>query len=124
MQLASWPTEKLMCVLRPPQDTCKGAMSDPRLNKILNRDEFIKVKIKQSFFAKIGVLIFMANKNNNPPIPTNLSLRSVLEKDKLNGSNFLDWERNLQIVLRQERKWYVLETPLGEAPASTASVAV
>ncbi|KAJ9544262.1 hypothetical protein OSB04_023969 [Centaurea solstitialis] len=38
----------------------------------------------------------------------NLSLRSILEKDKLTGSNFLDWERNLMIVLRHERKWYSL----------------
>ncbi|KAJ9566387.1 hypothetical protein OSB04_002353 [Centaurea solstitialis] len=53
----------------------------------------------------------------------NLSLRSILEKDKLTGSNFLDWERNLMIVLRHERKWYVLEEPLGEAPPATAPAA-
>ena len=50
-----------------------------------------------------------------------LSLRSVLEKDKLNGTNFLDWYRNLRIVLKQERKMYVLEGPLPEeAPAANA----
>ncbi|KAJ9535160.1 hypothetical protein OSB04_un001761 [Centaurea solstitialis] len=53
----------------------------------------------------------------------NLSLRSILEKDKLTGSNFLDWERNLMIVLRHERKWYVLEEPLGEAPLANAPAA-
>ncbi|KAJ9557068.1 hypothetical protein OSB04_011682 [Centaurea solstitialis] len=53
----------------------------------------------------------------------NLSLRSILEKDKLTGSNFLDWERNLMIVLRHERKWYVLEEPLGEAPPVNAPAA-
>ncbi|KAJ9541849.1 hypothetical protein OSB04_028355 [Centaurea solstitialis] len=53
----------------------------------------------------------------------NLSLRSILEKDKLTGSNFFDWERNLMIVLRHERKWYVLEEPLGEAPPATAPAA-
>ncbi|KAJ9547830.1 hypothetical protein OSB04_020373 [Centaurea solstitialis] len=53
----------------------------------------------------------------------NLSLRSILKKDKLTGSNFLDWERNLMIVLRHERKWYVLEEPLGEAPPATAPAA-
>ncbi|KAJ9552911.1 hypothetical protein OSB04_016956 [Centaurea solstitialis] len=53
----------------------------------------------------------------------NLSLRSILEKDKLTGSNFLDWERNLMIVLTHERKWYVLEEPLGEAPPATAPAA-
>ncbi|KAJ9544397.1 hypothetical protein OSB04_024104 [Centaurea solstitialis] len=53
----------------------------------------------------------------------NLSLRYILEKDKLTGSNFLDWERNLMIVLRHERKWYVLEEPVGEAPPANASAA-
>ncbi len=40
-----------------------------------------------------------------------LCLRSVLEKDKLIGNNFLDWYRNLRIVLHQEKKLYVLEQP-------------
>ena len=39
------------------------------------------------------------------------NLRSVLEKEKLNGTNFIDWDRSLIIVLRQERKEYVLELP-------------
>ena len=42
---------------------------------------------------------------------TNFSIRSVLEKDKLTGTNFLDWFRNLRIVLMQERKLHVLEVP-------------
>ncbi|KAJ9543932.1 hypothetical protein OSB04_023639 [Centaurea solstitialis] len=53
----------------------------------------------------------------------NLSLHSILEKDKLTGPNFLDWQRNLMIVLRHERKWYVLEEPLGEAPSANAPAA-
>jgi hypothetical protein len=37
---------------------------------------------------------------------SNLSfnLRSILEKEKLNGTNFVDWNRNLRIVLRREKK--------------------
>ncbi|KAJ9552587.1 hypothetical protein OSB04_016632 [Centaurea solstitialis] len=35
-----------------------------------------------------------------------------LEICKFTGSNFLDWERNLQIVLRHERKWPELQTGL------------
>ncbi|KAG8497203.1 hypothetical protein CXB51_008568 [Gossypium anomalum] len=50
-----------------------------------------------------------------------LSLRSVLEKDKLNGLNFLDWFRNLKIVLKQERKLYVIEKPLPDEPPANAS---
>ncbi|KAJ9536306.1 hypothetical protein OSB04_un000515 [Centaurea solstitialis] len=63
----------------------------------------------------------MANTVTNT---NNLFLCSILEKNKLIGSNFLDWERNLQIVLRHERKWYVLEEPLGEAPPANASAAI
>ena len=47
-----------------------------------------------------------------------MSLRSILEKDKLNGTNFLDWYRNLRIVLRNERKEYILDQPIPEEPAA------
>ena len=40
----------------------------------------------------------------------------ILEKEKLNGKNFLDWQRNLQIVLMQEEKEYVLDEAMPEAP--------
>ena len=63
----------------------------------------------------------MATTVNNT---NNLSLRSILEKDKLTGKNFLDWQHNLQIVLRHERKWYVLEEPLEEAPPANVAAAV
>ena len=59
----------------------------------------------------------MANNNN---YNSTISLRSVLEKDKLTGTNFLDWFRNLRIVLKQERKLYVLDEPLPEEPADNA----
>ena len=49
------------------------------------------------------------------------TLRSVLEKEKLNGTNFLDWSRNLRIVLKQERKMYVLDNEIpNETPANNA----
>ena len=51
------------------------------------------------------------------------SLRSVLEKDKLNGTNYTDWIRNLRIVLRAEKKEDVLDTPLLEDPAEDAPAA-
>jgi hypothetical protein len=35
----------------------------------------------------------------------------LLEKEKLNGTNFIDWYHNLGIVLRQEKTEYVLEEP-------------
>ncbi|GKE87282.1 hypothetical protein Tco_1564757, partial [Tanacetum coccineum] len=46
----------------------------------------------------------------------NNSIRSILDKEKLNGRNFLDWYRNLRIVLRNEQKSHCLEEALPEAP--------
>ncbi|GKA01646.1 hypothetical protein Tco_0674311 [Tanacetum coccineum] len=54
----------------------------------------------------------------------NNSIRSILEKEKLNGSNFLDWYRNLRIVLRNEQKLHHLEEALPEAPPATATAVV
>ena len=49
------------------------------------------------------------------------TLRSILEKEKLNGTNFLDWSQNLRIVLKQERKMYVLDNDIpNEPPANNA----
>ena len=51
---------------------------------------------------------------------SNLSLRSIIEKDKLNGTKFLDWYRNLRIILKQERKKYILDQPVPDEPAANA----
>ena len=48
-----------------------------------------------------------------------LNLRFILDNNKLTGKNFLDWERNLRIFLRQERKTFVIDEPL-EQPADDA----
>lgn len=51
------------------------------------------------------------------------TLRSLLEKEKLksDGSNFIDWYRNVRIVLRQEQKDKVLTTAPPKEPASDAT---
>ncbi|GKA21223.1 retrotransposon protein, putative, ty1-copia subclass [Tanacetum coccineum] len=54
----------------------------------------------------------------------NNSIRSIVEKEKLNGSNFLDWYRNLRNVLRNEQKFHHLEEALPEAPPATTTAAV
>src|SRR5579859_7639577 len=51
------------------------------------------------------------------------NLRSILEKEKLSGTNFIDWYRNLRIVLKQEKKEYVLEEPCPDEPGANASAA-
>lgn len=57
----------------------------------------------------------MANNSNN------FFVRLVLEKDKLIGTSFLNWNRNLRIILRQERKLQVTEMPLPEPLTEGAS---
>ncbi|GKA58929.1 zinc finger, CCHC-type containing protein, partial [Tanacetum coccineum] len=54
----------------------------------------------------------------------NNSIRSILDKEKLNGINFLDWYRNLRIVLKNEQKSHHLEEALPKAPPATATVVV
>ncbi|XP_047309929.1 uncharacterized protein LOC124913390 [Impatiens glandulifera] len=40
------------------------------------------------------------------------SLRSIVEKNKLNGTNFLDWEMNQRTILKSEGHEDALATPI------------
>ena len=54
-----------------------------------------------------------------------LNFNAFLEKAKLkyDGSNYMDWVRNLRIILIAAQKNYVLEAPLGVPPApATADI--
>ena len=51
---------------------------------------------------------------------TSLSLRSLLDNDKLVGSNFGSWYRKLKIVLEHEWILYVIMDPAPEEPAVNA----
>ena len=62
----------------------------------------------------------MANKTNNNNVH---SLRGILEKDKLTGANFPNWNRNLRIVLRQEHKLHVIDNPVPDVPSDDATLA-
>ena len=50
-------------------------------------------------------------------------LAGLLEKEKLHesGTNFVDWYRNVRIVLKGAKKDYVLEATLGDPPADNAT---
>jgi hypothetical protein len=51
------------------------------------------------------------------------NLRSLLEKDELNGTNFMDWYRNLRIILRQEKIEYAFIEPYSDdIPAGLTTV--
>ena len=47
----------------------------------------------------------------------------ILEKEKLHesGTNFVDWYRNVRIVLKGCKKDYVLEATLGDSPPENAT---
>ena len=52
---------------------------------------------------------------------TSVNLRSLMESNKLTGPNFLDWLRNLRIVLKSKKIGYVLDEALPNPPAANAS---
>ena len=49
-----------------------------------------------------------------------LNFNAFLEKAKLkdDGRNYMDWVRNLRIILITTQKNYILETPLGARPTA------
>ncbi|KAL5555354.1 hypothetical protein UlMin_037590 [Ulmus minor] len=49
------------------------------------------------------------------------SLSSILNQNKLIGDNFIDWKRNLLIVLSFEKHKYVLEKDCPPVPKENAS---
>ncbi|VFQ85198.1 unnamed protein product [Cuscuta campestris] len=49
-----------------------------------------------------------------------INLRYILESQKLSWENFLDWEKNLRIILDYERKLYILETDPPKTPKANA----
>ena len=58
-----------------------------------------------------------------PSPQPSFNLRSILEKEKFNGTNFMDWYHTKRIVLKQEKNEYVLDAPILEPPADSASSA-
>ena len=68
--------------------------------------------LKLCMFTSYCSMIMAAN-----PAPSSaFNLRSILEKEKLSGTNFTNWYRNLRIVLKQEKKEYVIEQLYPEEP--------
>ena len=51
---------------------------------------------------------------------SNLSLRSLLDNEKLTEPNFDNWYEKLKIILKHERILYVITDPAPEKPTSNA----
>ena len=64
------------------------------------------------------------NTNSTSSSISNFCLKGLLEKDKLNGLNFIDWLRNLRIVLRMAGKIRAIEEPLPAEPQPRATQVV
>ncbi|KAD6796444.1 hypothetical protein E3N88_07340 [Mikania micrantha] len=54
--------------------------------------------------------------NNDNPTGNSQSLRAILQRERLNHTNFMDWYRNLRIVLKQEKRSYILDDPIPDEP--------
>ena len=50
----------------------------------------------------------------------NVNSRSIMDANKLTEPNFLDWLKNLRIVLKRERLVYALVEPLPQSPVANA----
>ncbi|GJZ62715.1 hypothetical protein Tco_0618852 [Tanacetum coccineum] len=53
-----------------------------------------------------------------------LAFRSMFEREKLSGNNFNDWFRQLKLVLRVEKKIFVIEQPIPPTPAADSAANV
>ncbi|GJW73056.1 hypothetical protein Tco_0132426, partial [Tanacetum coccineum] len=52
------------------------------------------------------------------------TFRLMFEREKLYGNNFNDWFRQLKLVLRVEKKMFVIEQPLPATPAADSEAQV
>ncbi|GJX84857.1 hypothetical protein Tco_0335631 [Tanacetum coccineum] len=52
------------------------------------------------------------------------AFRLMFEREKLSGNNFNDWFHQLKLVLRVEKKMFVIEQPIPPAPAADSAANV
>ena len=69
------------------------------------------------------MLLFFTSKVVCMMLLSNVDLRSILDSNKLDGSNYLDWIRIVRIVLKAIEIAYVLESPVPR-PSSQDAPAV
>ena len=54
----------------------------------------------------------------------NVNTQSIIDANILTGLNFLDWLKNLRLVLKRERLAYVMIDPLTKSPTVDAPKSV
>ena len=52
---------------------------------------------------------------------SSLSLRGILDANRLTRPNYIDWLRNMRIILIQEKVSYILDTPAPDSFGEDAS---
>ncbi|GJX03006.1 retrotransposon protein, putative, ty1-copia subclass [Tanacetum coccineum] len=84
------------------------------------RIQFHRVNIKND--SRLEGLIKCFDLMVHPAQNINHSaFRSMFEREKLSGNNFNDWFRQLKLVLRVEKKMYVIEQPIPPAHAADSA---
>ncbi|GJX82808.1 hypothetical protein Tco_0332289 [Tanacetum coccineum] len=82
--------------------------------------EEIRAKI-QDMLVDYGIKSRMALRVQNI---NHSAFRSMFKREKLSGNNFNDWFRQLKLVLRVEKKMFVIEQPIPPAPAADSTTNV
>ncbi|XP_076903156.1 uncharacterized protein LOC143558142 [Bidens hawaiensis] len=54
---------------------------------------------------------------------SSFTLKTILEKEKLNGTNLLEWHCNLRLVLKMAKKLHVLDGPVPLEPENNTLAA-
>ncbi|GKB37131.1 hypothetical protein Tco_0882073 [Tanacetum coccineum] len=78
----------------------------------------MSIRFAPTGWCRIEEMVAAAQNTNNT------TMRSIIQHKKLNGPNFMNWYRNLRIVLRSEGKLAHLEQPLILLPLPVAPQAV
>ncbi|GJV43581.1 retrotransposon protein, putative, ty1-copia subclass [Tanacetum coccineum] len=103
---------KLYCHSRAfyggPKDSAEGSFIKSRANDV--------VQSEPAMSFQIILLIYKMTTS----VGNNSVFRSFFEKQKLTGPNFIDWYRQLRLVLSTEDKEYYLEHPIPVAPVATS----
>ena len=58
-----------------------------------------------------GLIVYYSCYVDNFIMTSSLSLWIILDNNKLIGPNFVDWMKNLRIILVQEKIFFILDTP-------------
>ncbi|GJZ64526.1 hypothetical protein Tco_0620947 [Tanacetum coccineum] len=82
-------------------------------------DEMIEQRSDRTLYYLNRIWVPLKGEMEQPVQNINHSaFRSMFEREKLSENNFNDWFRQLKLVLRVEKKMFVIEQPLLAAPAA------